>query len=270
MNDSEKININREVEYRLEHSQPHGTKYIAWLGVIIVIGTWEIAARGAWVPALYLPAPTAIFAELIRLMGHELSSALLASARRWLVGVGAGSMIGIFAALLCGTHRNWRAALEPWIHFLYPIPKIAILPLIILWLGIGEVPKYVVIALGALFPVFLTTMEGIDHVPRIYYEVVAIYPVSRMYFLRKILVPAIVPSIFAGLRLATGTGLVLLVAAEMIAADTGLGALILHYGDLMLTTSLMACVLLLAFIGLVLQKVLTMWENYLLRWRQPH
>lgn len=208
---------------------------------------------------MYLPAPTSILLESFRLSFNELGLAVIASAKRWVVGVGLGSIIGISLAILCGTQKKWRSALEPWIHFLYPIPKIAILPLIVLWLGIGEVPKYVVLALGAFFPTFLTTLEGIDHLPRIYYEVLAIYPVSHAYFLRKIIIPAIIPSIFAGLRLATGTGLVLLVAAEMIAADTGLGALILHYGDLMLTTSLMACVLLLAWLAALLQQVWPWW-----------
>lgn len=256
------------VPYRLAAREKKAARWLAPVWWLLLFAIWETTARLGFLPAIYLPAPTVIITELFRLLATgELLPALGASAERWLIGVVGGGLCGLLLALGAGTRRNLHELTVPLVHFLYPVPKIAMLPLFILWLGIGEEPKWVIIGLGVFFPVFISTLQGIRHIPRIFYEVAAVYPTSNARFLRKIVFPAVLPSIFAGLRLGCGTALVLLVAAEMIAADTGIGALILHFGDLMLTHSLLACVLLLSLAGLFVQWTLQYLERLAIPWK---
>lgn len=258
----------REVPYRMAGHEKKAPRWLATCWWLLVLAIWEGAARVGAVPEIILPGPVAIVGELFRLAGvGDLGPAVAASAWRWLVGVAGGGVLGLALALAAGVQRHVRAVLVPLVHFLYPVPKIAMLPLFVLWLGIGESPKWLIIGLGVFFPVFISTLQGIAHIPRIYYEVATVYPTSQGRFLRQIVLPAVLPSVFAGLRLGCGTALVLLVAAEMIAADTGVGALILHYGDLMLTKSLLACVLLLSLAGLLVQWLLQQAERLAIPWK---
>lgn len=256
------------VPHRLQRWDAALPKWPVPLFWTVVLMLWEGAARSGWIPEIYLPGPLAILMEMVRLFTDGvLWTALGASSLRWGIGVAGGTVIGLTLALGAGMMRHARVVLESVVHFLYPIPKIAMLPLFILWMGIGETPKWVIIGMGMFFPVFINTLTGIARIPRIYYEVAAVYPTSSARFLRQVMLPAVWPAVFAGLRLGTGTALVLLVAAEMIAAETGLGALILHYGDLMLTTSLLACVILLSAIGLGIQGLLHLLERVVVPWK---
>lgn len=238
------------------------------IGIVGVLLLWECAVRCGMMDAAICPAPTMLMTELAALArAGILGEALAASGTRWLVGMVLGSTVAVVAAVAAGCCARIGGWVLPWVHLLYPVPKIALLPLFVLWLGIGEWPKSVIIALGAFFPVFINTWNGIRRLPVRYDEVVAVYPVGMGYYLRHILLPATAPAIFVGLKLAAGSALVLLVAAEMLAADTGIGALILHYGDLMLTAPLLACVAVLAAAGLCIQYILGQAERYFVRWR---
>ncbi|MBV5336592.1 MAG: ABC transporter permease subunit, partial [Deltaproteobacteria bacterium] len=143
----------------------------------------------------------------------------------------------------------------------------ALLPLIILWLGIGEVSKISIISLGVFFPVVINTYSGVKNIDPLLIKVAVSYRTSRLNIIRKVILPAALPVIFAGLKLAAGTSLLLLVAAEMIAAKEGIGAMVLHYGDLMLTTKLMVGVLVLSLLGLVFNRALEWLERILIPWK---
>ena len=160
------------------------------------------------------------------------------------------------ALLFTGTSALIDRIGSPIVNALYPIPKIALLPLFILWLGIGELSKVTgelskvtIIALGVFFPVAMNTYSGVKNVDPLLIKVAVSFNATRWMTLKKVVLPAALPMIFAGLRLAAGTSLLLLVAAEMIAAQEGIGALILHYGDLMITDRLMAGVIVLSPFG---------------------
>lgn len=259
----------RPIPNRLHRLQGRERADLVWAAWLAVLLGWEAAVRTGAVPALYLPAPTTILAELQRLvLDGTLPQALAASGLRWLIGVAGGTVCALVPALALGLSPTGRKFLSSGVHVFYPMPKIALLPLLVLWLGIGELPKYVIIGLGVFFPLALNTLEALAHVPRQYYEVAAIYPTSRGRLIREVLWPAILPAVFTGLRLGCGTALILLIAAEMLAAETGLGALILQYGGLMLTAPLLACVTLLSLAGLLIQRLLTLAEYYAMPWRR--
>ena len=139
--------------------------------------------------------------------------------------------------------------------------------LFILWLGIGELSKVTIIALGVFFPVAMNTYSGVKNVDTLLIKVAVSFNASWWLTMKSVVLPSALPVIFAGLRLAAGTSLLLLVAAEMIAAQEGIGALILHYGDLMITDRLMAGVIVLSLLGLIFNLGLQWLEHKIVPWK---
>jgi NitT/TauT family transport system permease protein len=148
------------------------------------------------------------------------------------------------------------------------VPKIALLPLIILWLGIGEVSKVTIIAVGVFFPVCINTVAGVRETDPLLIRAARSFGATRGQIIRQVILKSGLPVIFSGLRLGAGMALLLVVSAEMIAATAGLGFTILHAGDLMLTTRLMAGILILSALGLSSTWLLGRIERWLVPWRE--
>ncbi|WP_428910821.1 ABC transporter permease [Niallia sp. Krafla_26] len=243
-------------------------RYASVLGIVGVLLLWEIVCRLQIVPPLFLPAPTAILvAGWEMIVSGELHQNLLASLYRILGGYFIGAIVGIIIGLILGFSKWADAVLNPIVYSIYPIPKIALLPLIILWFGIGEMPKVAIIALGVFFPVVINTYAGVKNVDSILIKAAVTFGSNHFNVIRKVILPGALPTIFAGLRLSAGTSLLLLVSAEMIAAEKGIGALVLHYGNLMVTTKLMVGVVVLSLLGLLFNKGLLWLERKLLPWK---
>jgi len=258
----------REVQFRLAFMERKVSRWAGPGGIVVLIALWQAVCMTGWVSELYLPAPSSILKigwEMA--VSGEIAVNLQASLQRIGWGFAIGGAAGIVIGLLTGFSRLAEAVGNPLIYSLYPIPKIALLPLIILWLGIGEVSKITIISLGVFFPVVINTYSGVKSVDPLLIKVAVSYRTSRMNLVRKVVLPAALPVIFAGLKLAAGTSLLLLVAAEMIAAKEGVGAMILHYGDLMLTTKLMVGVLVLSLLGLTFNRILEWLEHRLIPWK---
>jgi NitT/TauT family transport system permease protein len=150
---------------------------------------------------------------------------------------------------------------------IFPIPKIALLPLLILWLGIGETSKVVTIALGVFFPTALAVYTGVGAVPGNLIRMAQSFEVPYFDIVRKVILPGALPSILGGFRISAAIALLLVVSAEMIGADSGIGAFVLQAGNLMQTDQLLAGVIVLSLLGLAIGKVVGLLENRLLRWR---
>jgi NitT/TauT family transport system permease protein len=242
--------------------------YASVIGIVGILVLWEVICQLELVPPLFLPAPSSILlAGWDMLTSGELHENVLASLFRIAVGYAIGAVCGIVFGLLLGFSRWVDAVLTPIVYSIYPIPKIALLPLIILWLGIGETPKFTMIALGVFFPVVINTYSGVKNVDPIWIKAAVTFGSSHLNVIRKVILPGSLPMIFAGLKLAAGTSLLLLVSAEMIAAQQGLGSMILHYGNLMITTKLMVGVLILSLLGLLFNRGLQWLEHKLLPWK---
>lgn len=242
--------------------------YAHVLGIGLILLLWESVSRLGLVSPLYLPAPTAIVSAAWEMIAKgELHSNLLASLYRILLGYFLGGSIGIIVGLFLGFSKWAESVGTPIVFSIYPIPKIALLPLIVLWLGIGELPKVTIIALGVFFPVVINTFSGVKNVDSMLIKAAVTFGSNKMSVIRKVILPGSLPMIFAGLKLAAGTSLLLLVAAEMIAAKEGIGAMILHYGNLMITTKLMVGVVILSLLGLIFNRVLQWLERKLLPWK---
>ncbi len=246
-------------------------KYPPWLSTASLIGIiviWELITKAGAISELFLPAPSSIIKEgWLMLSNGEIFANLSASLYRIAIGYAIGCIAGILIGLLTGMSKLADSMGTPIIYALYPIPKIALLPLIILWLGIGEVSKITVISLGVFFPVVINTYSGVKNIDPLFIKVAVSFHASRFNLIRKVILPGALPVIFAGLKLAAGTSLLMLVAAEMIAAQEGIGAMILHYGDLMMTTKLMVGVIILSALGILFTNSLQRLEKKIVPWK---
>ena len=257
-----------KVVSRMTSWQKSYPNWVSIVSILCLLAIWELISQSGVVSSLFLPAPTAIISALLQMIADgEIGVSLAASLYRILAGFFIGSFVGLAVGLVTGTSALMDKIGTPIVNAIYPIPKIALLPLFILWLGIGELSKVTIIALGVFFPVAMNTYSGVKNVDTLLLKVAASFNASWWMTMKSVVLPNALPMIFAGLRLAAGTSLLLLVAAEMIAAQVGIGALILHYGDLMITDRLMAGVIVLSLLGLVFNLILQFLERKAIPWK---
>jgi NitT/TauT family transport system permease protein len=239
---------------------------IGFISALLVL--WEIMCNLGYIPPLFLPAPSDILKESISVVKsgelfHHIFTSMVRITLGFLVACIAGLSVGIITAFF----RTADAMGTPFLAMLYPIPKIAILPLLILWLGIGEASKVAVIALGVFFPFVINVYAGVKHVDTLLVKAAISLGSSRASIVRKVLMPAILPTIFASMKLGIGTALLLVVAAEMVAADAGIGYMILHAADLMKTKTLMVGLICLSCLGLFFNWLFTKLEAICIPWK---
>jgi len=197
-------------------------------GVVLFLIVWEIAPRV--VPGVNLqmfPPPSGVVGTLWELVSNgELAGHAWSSLKRAIVGFVLGSTIGVLAGLLTGRIEFLRDLSDPVLHSLRSIPSIAFVPLAIVWFGLGEAPKVALITWGTFFPVWVNTFIGVRDVPNIYVRSAASLGASPTGIMLQVVLPAALPFIIAGLRQATAVAFVILVAAELVGASSGLGYLI--------------------------------------------
>jgi NitT/TauT family transport system permease protein len=243
--------------------------YLSWIAFAVLLGIWEAAGRFSLVSPLFLPAPSDILLEGWHLV---ISGQLFRHLGISLFRIGSGFVLaaglGILTGILLGSSRLAEAMGNPILAALFPIPKIAILPLLILWLGIGEAPKIAVIGLGVFFPMTINVYTGVKHVDPLLIRAALSLGSSRLGLIKKVVWPSILPMVLAGMKLGLGISLLLVVAAEMIAADAGIGFLILTAADLMQTKRLMVGIGMLSGLGLLVNWLLGKMERLLLPWKE--
>lgn len=243
-----------------------------WISLCFFIGLllmWELICQMGYVPPLFLPAPSNILHEgWTMVKSGLLFKHLIASLGRilwgFLIACAAGLLVGVITAFFSIPDSIGT----PLIASLYPIPKIAILPLLILWLGIGEASKVAVIALGVFFPFVINVYAGVKNVDSLLVKAAISLGSNRANIIRKVLLPAALPMIFAGMKLGIGIALLLVVASEMVAADMGLGFMILHAADLMNTKRLMVGLICLSCLGLAFNWLFVKLEAVCIPWKQ--
>ena len=235
---------------------------------VVLILFWELGARTGVISNLVLPAPSEAFNALLQLIETDmLWKHLGASLQRLVLGWTFGTLLGVSVGLFIGLFSIVRAGLSPLVSALFAIPKIALLPLFIIWFGIGEGSKVATILFGTFFPTVIATYGGVDNVDRNLIRMGQSFGLSWLSIVRKIIVPGALPAILSGFRISTSIGIILLVAAEMIGAEFGVGAYILLAGSLMATDQLIAGVSILSLMGLTMAWLIGKAENYFLKWR---
>lgn len=201
-----------------------GVLPIGWLSPIVLLLLWELAAYLGWINVAFFPAPSTILGTgIAQAQTAQFWSDIGISLKRIAIGLAMGSVPGILVGLAMGLFPPVREAFRPLIAAIFPIPKIALLPLLLLIFGIGEMSKYVVIGINVFFLMAINTLAGVVNTPAIYFEVAKNLRASRLKTYLTVALPGALPGIFTGLRICLGTALILLVAVEFSAADSGVG-----------------------------------------------
>lgn len=236
--------------------------------LIGLVALWQLAAWLGWIPVAFVSDPEAIGRALWNLAGSgELWADLGASMQRLAIGWVVGTVTGLAAGLAIGLFTQARSAGMAVVAALFPIPKIALVPLFIIWFGIGEGSKVVTLATGVFFPMVISTVAGIDAVPRTLIRMGQSFNLPWRSIVLKIVLPGALPAILSGFRITTSTAIILLVAAEMVGAEKGIGAFVLEAGNLYDIDNLLAGIVLLSLIGIVVSWALDRLERALLAWR---
>jgi ABC-type nitrate/sulfonate/bicarbonate transport system permease component len=200
---------------------------ISIVSPFLVILLWEILTRTGVLDARFFPAPSQVIVVLAELVKTgELSNNLFISLQRIVLGFFLGAIPGVILGMLMGWSRMVRAFLDPIISALYPVPKVSLLPLILIIFGIGETSKVVVVAIAGFFIVLITTAAGVMHIDPVLIQAAQNYGAKGWKLFSKVILPASLPAIFTGLRLSLGICLLIIVAAEFVAANRGIGYLI--------------------------------------------
>ncbi|MFC5323681.1 ABC transporter permease [Bradyrhizobium oligotrophicum] len=258
----------KPVRFRGGGFTPAASRWAGVLALAAALGFWQLIGSLGLVNPLFLPTPLGISRALYRLAeSGALWQHVSASLLRILSGWALGTASGIVAGFAIGLWRIARSIGITFVSALFPIPKIAVLPLLILWLGIGEQPKIATIALGVFFSTTISVYSGVDAVPRNLIRMAQSFDVPFPLIVRRVIWPGALPSILAGFRITASVALMLVVSAEMIGAETGIGTFVLQAGNLMQTDQLMAGILVLSLFGLAVGRLISMLEARLLHWR---
>jgi NitT/TauT family transport system permease protein len=258
----------RPVEFRGGGFAPKPIRGLGPVVFIVLIVLWEIGSRTGVISALVLPAPSEAMGAMRDLwVSGELWLHMGASLQRLFLGWTAGTVLGIALGLCIGLFSSVRSSAAPLVAAFFPIPKIALLPLFIIWFGIGEESKVALILFGTFFPTVIFTYGGVDNVDRSLIRMGQSFGLSWFSIVRKIIFPGALPTILSGMRVSSAIAIILIVAAELIAAEKGIGAYVQIAGSLFATDQLIAGVVLLSLLGLTVSWLISRAEKFLLRWR---
>ncbi|WP_298986830.1 ABC transporter permease [uncultured Roseibium sp.] len=247
---------------------PKNSRWIGVLVFVLLIAIAEWGTRTGWITALTLPRPS----DVLETFGELYSSGLLfkhllPSLSRLVIGATFGVLLGICIGVLIGLFSVMRSSLVPLVAALFPIPKIALLPLFVIWFGIGEGSKYALIAFGTFTPTVVATYGAVDNVDRTLIRMGQSFGLSWLSIVRKIVLPGAMPGILSGLRISLAIAIILLVAAEMLGAEYGIGAYILEAGSLYDLERLFVGVVILSLLGVIVSAGIGILERRLLGWR---
>jgi sulfonate transport system permease protein len=238
---------------------------------LLLLAAWEVLARVGFLPPNLLPAPTRVLATIVELTRTgELWQHLGITLWRVVLGFLLGSTLATVLGALTGYLPLMRRLFDPLLQGVRNIPSLAWVPLFILWMGIYETSKVVLIAVGVFFPVYLGVMSGIQNVDRKLVEVGRVYRMSGLALVRRVFLPATLPSYFVGLRNGLGLGWMFVVAAEIMGANKGLGFLLIDGQMTGRPQTILASILLFAVLGRCTDALLTQLGRRLLRWQDTH
>jgi sulfonate transport system permease protein len=233
-----------------------------------VVGLWYWATeRHAFPPELLVP-PARVwhtFLELLR--GDDLKTNLLISLQRLALGVGAGAVGGIVLGIAMASSDGFDAFVRPSFNLIRQVPAVALIPVFILMFGIGETFKVLIIAKAALFPIALAAYQGVRGIPAAYADVARVYELPRGQWLRRVVIPATLPELVTGLRIALGRSWATLMVAELLAAESGLGQMIQYAREMFRMDIVLVGIVVIGLVGFGLDRLVKLGERGLTHWR---
>ena len=238
-----------------------------WLVPILLLMIWQISSSSGLLQSRVLPAPTAVVSAFWHLLiSGELWHHVKVSAGRALLGLLVGGGLGLVLGLLNGSSRIASTLLDTTLQMIRNIPALALIPLVILWFGIDETAKLFLVAVGVFFPIYINTYHGIRAVDPQLIEMGKSYGLNRWQLYKEIILPSAMPSILVGLRFALGLVWVLLIVAETISAQAGIGYMTMNAREFLQTDIVLVGILLYAILGKLADVLARSLERYLLRW----
>jgi taurine transport system permease protein len=247
------------------------SRAVSAITLLALLILWVIASRAQLVSPVFLPSPAAVWTKFVSVsqsgfVDATLLQHVLASLGRVAAALAFSALVGIPVGLAIGLNPLGRGIFEPLLEFLRPIPPLAYLPLVVIWFGIGEPSKVLVIALAMLAPITLSTVAGVRGVSQERINAARSLGASRQQVVRHVVLPSSLPSIFTGLRIALGAGWSTLVAAELVAATRGLGFMIQSAAQFLVTDVVVMGILVITAIAFASEIILRFAEQALVPW----
>jgi NitT/TauT family transport system permease protein len=242
------------------------------MGVTAPIGLlllWELLADTHVIDTRFFPAPSSILGTFVTLVQNgQLLANTAISLERLVLGFVLGAVPALVIGLAMGLYRPVRTLIEPLVLATYPVPKSAILPLILLIFGLGEPSKIVMVAIGVFYPVVINTVSGVLQIPTMYLDVGKNFNAGHWKTFTTIALPGALPFIMTGMKLGAGMGLILIAIAEMIGAQSGLGYMIWNAWQILSVNTMYVGLITIAVLGFVLTIGLNEFERLMIPWRQ--
>ncbi|BET26981.1 sulfonate transport system permease protein [Limnobacter thiooxidans] len=242
-------------------------KIAPWIPPIVILGLWQLAVSYGWLSSRILPAPSAVLTATRDLaVSGELWLHLQTSTWRALAGFAVGGGIGFLLGLLTGSFKFMETLLDTTLQMVRNIPPLALIPLVILWFGIDETAKLFLVSFGVFFPMYLNTYHGIKSVDPHLIEMAKSYGLRGFQLYSNVILPGALPSILVGVRFSLGLMWILLIVAETISAQAGIGYMTMNAREFLQTDIVLVGILLYAVLGKVADIFAKTCEGYWLRW----
>lgn len=243
----------------------------AWIVPVLLLFVWQIAVGFGLISAELLPSPWSILKELYsQLESGRLGGHLTASLVRALYGFALGSGLGLLAGVFTGMFRLAEELFDPTLQMLRTVPLLALVPLFILWFGVGQLSQVLLIALGSFFPMYINTFAGVRSADKRLYEVTRVLEYSRLQQVLRLIVPSALPHILLGIRLSLGIAWLCLVVAELMGASSGIGYMIQEARQYSQTAAVFVGIGIFALAGKLSDSLVRLLEARLLRWREAY
>lgn len=257
---------------RIEPASASGTSVPRWIrrasGPVLFVLLWHLASVTGVLPEEVLAGPSTVITSAAKLIASgELQQAMWVSLMRALTGLAIGGSIGVTLALCAGLFRLGEDLFDATMQMLRTVPNVALIPLLIIWFGIGEAPKIALIALGTAFPLYLNVYAGIRNEDSTLVEAGRTLGLSRMALIRHVVLPGALPNALVGLRYSLGIAWLALVFGEQINATAGIGYLIANAREFFQTDVIVVCLAVYALLGLAVDFTVRTLEKVLLSWR---
>ncbi|UOF89549.1 ABC transporter permease [Fodinisporobacter ferrooxydans] len=254
---------------KAEQREKQRQRVLKIVSPVFLLILWQAADMIQLLNPMFFPAPTTIAASLWHdILTIQVITDIKSSLVRILAGFIAGAVPGVLLGLSIGLFPLVRTLVEPIVATLYPIPKLALMPIVMLLFGLGEKEKVIVILLGVIFPVIINTAAGVMNLDKRYLDVAKNFGASRLDYYRTIALPGSLGMIFTGLRLGIGMAVLLIVAAEMHGANSGIGYRIWTAYDMFDINTMFESFLLLALLGYLLTVAVDEMEQKVIPWRR--
>jgi NitT/TauT family transport system permease protein len=246
--------------------QIHGG-FIAAAIALVLITLWELGSRSGGISPLLAPAPSTVVRTLWgQIASGEIAPHMTTTLTRVVAGLTIGGTVGVITGMLMGTIPRFRAIVDPFVSAFHPLPKIAILPVVMALLGIGETSKIAVIALAVFFPMMINTLGGVTQISRTHLDVARNYGASGWRLFRRVMLPASLPMMFDGFRIALNLSLLIAISIEIASASVGLGALIWMSWEVLRIDVLYAALIVIMALGVSFNVIVRALTRRLVPW----